>query len=49
MAAARLVNSEQAITPIYQQTTAYLQKSKVKGVIHNNAGTQWSYKYAYIK
>lgn len=46
--AARLVNSEQAITPIYQQTTAYLQKSKVKGIIHNNAGTQWSYKYAYI-
>ncbi|MST86280.1 peptide ABC transporter substrate-binding protein [Lactobacillus porci] len=49
VAAARLVNSEQAITPIYQQTTAYLQKSKVKGVIHNNAGTQWSYKYAYIQ
>lgn len=49
VSAARLVNSEQAITPIYQQTTAYLQNSKIHGIIHNNAGTQWSYKYAYIK
>lgn len=47
--AARIVNSEQAITPIYQQTTAYLQNSKVHGIIHNTAGTQWNYKYAYVK
>lgn len=47
--ALKLANSEQAVTPIYEQTTAYLQKSKVKGIIHNTAGTQWSYKYAYIK
>lgn len=47
--AAKLVNSSQAITPIYQQTTAYLQKSNVKGIIHNTAGTQWNYKYAYLK
>ena len=47
--AAQVANADQAVTPIYQQTTAYLQNSKVKGIIHNNAGTQWSYKYAYIK
>lgn len=46
--AARIVNSEQAITPIYQQTTAYLQKSRVHGIIHNTAGTQWNYKYASV-
>ena len=47
--AAKIVNSEQAITPIYQQTTSYLQNPRVHGIIHNTAGTQWSYKYAYIK
>lgn len=47
--AAKIVNGEQAITPIYQQTTAYLQKPRVHGIIHNTAGTQWSYKYAYVK
>lgn len=47
--ASRIVNSEQAITPIYQQTTAYLQDSRVHGIIHNTAGTQWNYKYAYVK
>ncbi|GHW00636.1 peptide ABC transporter substrate-binding protein [Lactobacillus nasalidis] len=47
--AAQVANADQAVSPIYQQTTAYLQRSKVKGIIHNNAGTQWSYKYAYIK
>lgn len=47
--AAKIVNSQQAITPIYQQTTAYLQNSRVKGIIHNTAGTQWNYKYAYVK
>lgn len=46
--AAKIVNSNQAITPIYQQTTAYLQKNNVKGIIHNTAGTQWNYKYVYL-
>lgn len=47
--AAQLINRTQAITPIYQQTTAYMQKSRVHGIIHNTAGTQWSYKYAYVE
>lgn len=46
--AAQLINRTQAITPIYQQTTAYMQKNRVHGIIHNTAGTQWSYKYAYV-
>lgn len=45
--ATRILNAEQGMTPVYQQVTAYLQKSNVKGIIHNTAGTQWNYKYAY--
>jgi len=48
VSAAKIVNGNQAITPIYQQTTAYLQNKRVHGLIHNTAGTQWSYKYAYV-
>lgn len=44
--AARIVNAEQGLTPVYQKVTAYLQKSSVKGIIHNTAGTQWNFKYA---
>ena len=48
VSAAKIVNVNQTITPIYQQTTAYLQNKRVHGIIHNTAGTQWSYKYAYV-
>lgn len=48
VSAAKIVNGNQAITPIYQQTTTYLQNKRVHGIIHNTAGTQWSYKYAYV-
>ena len=48
VSAAKIVNGNQAITSIYQQTTAYLQNKRVHGIIHNTAGTQWSYKYAYV-
>ncbi|MGF2385339.1 peptide ABC transporter substrate-binding protein [Lentilactobacillus otakiensis] len=47
--AAQLFNADQGMTPLYQQVTTYLQKPSVQGVIHNTAGTQWSYKYAYMK
>ncbi|GHP14157.1 peptide ABC transporter substrate-binding protein [Lentilactobacillus fungorum] len=47
--AAKLFNKDQGMTPLYQQVTSYLQKPALKGVIHNTAGTQWSYKYAYMK
>ncbi len=47
--AAKLFNQAQGVTPLFQQVTAYLQKGDVKGLTHNTAGTQWGYKYAYIK
>lgn len=36
ISAAKIVNSNQAITPIYQQTTAYLQNKRVHGIIHKD-------------
>lgn len=47
--AAQVMNKVQGITPLYQNDTAYLKNPKVKGVVHNTAGAQWSYKTAYIK
>lgn len=47
--AARIVNSEQPFTPIFQQTQAYMKNNKVHGIVHNTAGTQWDFKYTYIK
>lgn len=46
--ASRLFSEDQGMTPLYQNETSYLQRSDVKGIVHNTAGTQWSYKYAYI-
>ncbi len=47
--AAQVMNKVQGITPLYQNDTAYLKNPKVKDVVHNTAGAQWSYKTAYIK
>ncbi len=46
--AERVLMQDQGITPLYQTVYSFLQNPKVKGVIHNTAGTQWNYKYAYI-
>ncbi|MCT1175341.1 peptide ABC transporter substrate-binding protein [Pediococcus pentosaceus] len=46
--AEQIVMKEQAVSPLYQTVYSYLKNPKVKGVIHNTAGTQWNYKYAYI-
>lgn len=46
--AEKTIMKDQGITPLYQTVYSYLQNSKVKGIIHNTAGTQWNYKYAYI-
>ncbi|MDN4834326.1 peptide ABC transporter substrate-binding protein [Ligilactobacillus salivarius] len=47
--AAKILNRDQAVTPLYQQTISYMQNKNVKGIIQNTAGTQWNYKYTYIK
>lgn len=44
----QLVVKEAAIAPLYQTNYSFLINPKVKGVIHNTAGTQWNYKAAYI-
>jgi oligopeptide transport system substrate-binding protein len=49
VAASKLLTNDQAITPLYQSVYSWLQKPSVKGLVHNTAGTQWSYKDAYIK
>lgn len=46
--AEKTIMKDQGITPLYQKVYSYLQNPKVKGIIHNTAGTQWNYKYAYI-
>lgn len=47
--ASKLLTNDQAVTPLYQSVYSWMQKSDVKGIVHNTAGTQWSYKTAYIK
>lgn len=47
--ASQMLSKDQGITPLYQSVYSYMQKSSVKGIIHNTAGTQWNYKYAYMK
>ncbi|MFH0491075.1 peptide ABC transporter substrate-binding protein [Lactobacillus plantarum] len=46
--AEKTIMKDQGITPLYQTVYSYLQNPKVKGIVHNTAGTQWNYKYAYI-
>lgn len=46
--AERTIMQDQGITPLYQTVYSYLENPKVKGIIHNTAGTQWNYKYAYL-
>lgn len=46
--ASQLLSQDQGVTPLYQSVYSFLQKDNVKGIIHNTAGTQWNYKYAYI-
>lgn len=47
--ASQLLTEDQGITPLYQSVYSWLQSPDVHGLIHNTAGTQWSYKDAYIK
>ncbi|WP_220751866.1 peptide ABC transporter substrate-binding protein [Apilactobacillus xinyiensis] len=47
--ASKELNITQGVSPLFQDDTYYLKQPKVQGVIHNTAGTQWNYKYTYIK
>ncbi|MFT9004923.1 MAG: ABC transporter substrate-binding protein, partial [Liquorilactobacillus hordei] len=46
--AQKILLNDQGISPLYQQATATLVKSKVKGVIYNAAGVNYNFKDAYI-
>lgn len=46
--AEQVLMKDQAIAPVYQTVYSFLVNPKVKGIIHNTAGTQWNYKYTYI-
>ncbi|GBG95042.1 oligopeptide ABC transporter substrate-binding protein [Ligilactobacillus salitolerans] len=47
--AEKILVQEQGIAPLYQQATAWMVKSKVKGVIYNSSGSNYNFKDAYIK
>ncbi|MEJ6400902.1 peptide ABC transporter substrate-binding protein [Nicoliella lavandulae] len=47
--ASKVLNQDQGMSPLFQDDTYYLQQPNVKNIIHNTAGTQWNYKYTYIK
>ncbi|MFD1421660.1 peptide ABC transporter substrate-binding protein [Lactiplantibacillus songbeiensis] len=50
-----MVNAEKqlmkdtGVSPIYQQAEAHLVRTNLKGIIYNTAGTQYNYKYMYVK
>ncbi|TPR17538.1 peptide ABC transporter substrate-binding protein [Apilactobacillus timberlakei] len=46
--ASKELSKDQGVTPLFQNSAYYLQKNNIHGIIHNTAGTQWNYKYAYI-
>lgn len=43
-----LIGQDAAISPTYQQSTAYLEKPYVKGIANHTFGGDFSYKWAYI-
>lgn len=47
--AEKILAQEQGVAPLYQQSTAWMVKDKVKGVIYNSSGANYNFKDAYIK
>jgi oligopeptide transport system substrate-binding protein len=47
--AEKILVQEQGIAPLYQQSTAWMVKSKVKGIIYNSSGANYNFKNTYIK
>ena len=43
-----LIGQDAAISPTYQQSTAYLEKTYVNGIANHTFGGDFSYKWAYI-
>lgn len=47
--AEKLIMQQQGITPLFQNYNVYLKRSYLHGITHNTTGSQWNYKYMYIK
>ncbi|ARD06290.1 peptide ABC transporter substrate-binding protein [Lactobacillus amylolyticus] len=46
--AEKILLKDQGITPLYYQTTAWLIRPNIKGVIYNPAGANYNFKEAYV-
>lgn len=47
--AEKLIMQQQGVTPLFQNYNVYLKRSYLHGITHNTTGSQWNYKYMYIK
>lgn len=45
----QLIETDAVIVPLYQTAITNLQKNNVRGIVHHNFGTTFSYKEAYLK
>lgn len=46
--AEKILLKDQGITPLYYQTTAWLVRPSVKGIVYNAAGANYNFKGAYV-
>ncbi|MFC6179831.1 peptide ABC transporter substrate-binding protein [Lactiplantibacillus daowaiensis] len=47
--AEKTLMNDQGVIPVYQQATAHLTRTNLKGIIYNTAGSLYNYKYMYVK
>lgn len=46
--AEKLLLKDQGITPLYYQTTAWMVRPSIKGIVYNAAGANYNFKEAYV-
>lgn len=49
LAAEKIIMQDQGATPLFQNYNLYLKRPYLHGITHNTTGSQWNYKYMYIK
>lgn len=49
VAAEKQLMNDQGVIPIYQQASATLTRSNLKGIIYNTAGSNYNFKYMSVK
>jgi len=47
--AEKILLEDGAVAPFYQQGRSYLQRSSVKGIVTNDFGGEFNYKWAEVK